>query len=126
MSRIYHTDLKRPSNSSVVRLFRNLSAVRITRVLGIFLRYMPLKVMRNVSESQWNITRTSDAEILHFRDEVESHGRRGDEWPERPGNLQATNKARVRESMPRITLLQKKKTRHTGVGHLRKPRKLMV
>jgi len=66
MSRIYHTVLKHPSNSSMMRLFRNLSAVRVTRILGIFLR--------------------SDSEILHFRDEVESDGGCSDEWPERPGN----------------------------------------
>jgi len=58
--------LKDPSYGSVMRLFCNLSAVGVTRILGIFFR--------------------SDGEVLHFRDEVESDGGRGDEWPERPGN----------------------------------------
>jgi len=57
---------KAPSNGSVVCLFRNLSAVGVAGIPGIFLR--------------------SDAEILHFRDEVESDSGRGDEWPERPSN----------------------------------------
>jgi len=51
--------------------------------------------MRNNSESRYDATHTSNAKILHFRDEVESDCGRGDERPERPSDLQTTRKAEV-------------------------------
>jgi len=69
--------------------------------------------MRNNSESQYGATRTSDAKILHFRDEVESDCGRGDEWPERPSNLQPPGKPR---SMPRVTPWPRKKGETYGGG----------
>ena len=51
--------------------------------------------MRNISGSQYDATRTSDTEVLHFRDKVESDGGRGDEWPDRPSDLRAPNKTEV-------------------------------
>ena len=44
-------------------------------------------MMRNIPEPQWDAARTSNTEILHFRDEEESDGGRGDERPERPSDL---------------------------------------
>jgi len=77
--------------------------------------------MRNISKLQYDATRTADTKILHFRDEVECDGGRSDEWPDGPSDLRAANKAEVN-----VTGHPKTKKRRTGVGHLRKPRKLMV
>lgn len=45
-------------------------------------------MVRNVSEPQYDATRTSDTEILHFRDKEEGDGGRGKERPERLSDLQ--------------------------------------